>query len=767
MTIKVYPRTNALIQPSIDLTDYIVNEHKDQKRTDDAFALTTFSVMIPSNLFDYAGVNIPPFTLFSITVDNVVSWYFGSSEVSEYLRQQDNVTYFWHDITLLEPTAMLEALQVGSKTFTNHKDKDYINQLCEIINQEYIGITLQANISWTNETEAHSYSYDKGISAYEILNDIFRLHNSKIRCTITNAPTYSTILLYITDINLSNALEVSITDTNLTMVKISQNQDDYCKYLESQVDNVVDRNTLSIYDNLTVRSDDNTITADNSMIVLPQKVESIEKFEVYLNVTERLQIAISIADLEALEAVGDYHDYYYWVTYQQIVAQCPYIANLVDTTNPNAKVESRLYACAHGVITGTTNQIGILTIQQNDSQPTATTLWYDISKMLLDVSIYTALEVREQSKYCYYESGDNKIKGIYQYYNDDWIHQLIGDYTTPMLDHISDNYDYLNYSNVVIGTDSRGNNYYSHLNYSVVNNTGDNPINVMFRVEAHPITSQYVKDTKQDAPFNQYGYNIASRSYGNSANYIDYDIMRKNISISNKSLGTPELALQFLNVCNLTTNSKFTYKGQLWYVKSLIMTILRDRILYDVNSAVDYNKQADAIGVRTQYEATKIALDNIKERILYFEKNNELVLSLSKQYYLKIYFGYQYESPRTIWLPVSIYASGSGLTLVASCVDNYSAGTYYEQIDNETTKFVNRDAPYCDENAEIYQILQMDLIHFVDGYIDIAKSRQMPYCNPSSSDYTIDLAITTNEKIYKDEHEALSFTVYLPNGDAL
>jgi hypothetical protein len=123
MIIKVFPRTNNVSQTTIDLTDYIVNESSDQKRTDDAFALTTFSVMIPSNLFEYAGVNIPPFTLFSITVDNVVSWYFGSSEVSEYLRQQDGKTYYWHDVTLLEPTAMLEALQVGSKTFTNHKDK--------------------------------------------------------------------------------------------------------------------------------------------------------------------------------------------------------------------------------------------------------------------------------------------------------------------------------------------------------------------------------------------------------------------------------------------------------------------------------------------------------------------------------------------------------------------------------------------------------------------------------------------------------------------
>ena len=65
MTIKVFPRTNNVLQPTIDLTPYIIGEQQDQKRTDDAFALTTFSVMIPSNLFDYAGVNIPPFTLFS------------------------------------------------------------------------------------------------------------------------------------------------------------------------------------------------------------------------------------------------------------------------------------------------------------------------------------------------------------------------------------------------------------------------------------------------------------------------------------------------------------------------------------------------------------------------------------------------------------------------------------------------------------------------------------------------------------------------------
>lgn len=750
MIIKVFPRTNNVSQATIDLTNYIINESSDQKRTDDAFALTTFSVMIPSNLFEYAGVNIPPFTLFSITVDNVVSWYFGSSEVSEYLRQQDNTTYYWHEITLLEPTAMLEALQVGSKTFTNHKDKDYINYLCEIVNQEYTGVRLEANISWINETESHSYSWDKGATVFTILNDIFRMHNSKIRCVIPNAPTYTTIVLYITDVDLSNATEVSITDTNLTMVKISQNQDDYCKYLESQVDNVVDRNTTSIYDNLTVRSEDNTITADNSIIELPQKVESIEKLEVLIETNEEVRLRITESDYQTiLSSFGSsnltweqiHSVIYYWV--DELLEQAEEINPFF---NPNEFTYS-LTTLGWQKLCGKANVIK--------------TEYRDITNKLLDVSIYQELTPQQQCSFCYYESGDNKIKGIYQYYNDDWIHQLIGDTAKPMLKNCFESRSFDLQSSQVVDVGSIDKCY---LDYEIMpTDTTGNPLNVMFRVEAHPITSQYVKDTKKDTPINQYGYNITSRSYGNSANYIDYDIMRKNISISNKSLGTPELALQFFNVCNLSTNSKFTYKGQLWYVKSVIMTILRDRIIYDVNSAVDYNKQADAIGVRTQYEATKIALNNIKERILYFENASQLTLNLSKQYYLKIYFGYQYESPRTIWLPVSIYASSSGLTLVASCVDNYSCGTYYEQIDNETTKFVNRDALYCDENAEIERIIQMDLIHFADGYIDIAKSRQMPYCNPSSNDYTIDLTITTNEKIYKDEHESLSFTLYLPN----
>ena len=744
MIIKVYPRTNALLQPNIDLTDYIVNEQQDQKRTDDAFALTTFSVMIPSTLFDYAGVNIPPFTLFSITVDNVVSWYFGSSEVSEYLRQQDNTTYFWHDITLLEPTAMLEALQVGSKTFTNHKDKDYISQLCEIINQEYTGVRIEANISWTNETEAHSYSYDKGVSAYKILNDIFLMHNSKIRCIIANAPTYSTILLYITDINLSNATSVSITDTNLTMVKISQNQDDYCKYLESQVDNVVDRNTISIYDNLTVRSEDNTITADNSNLILPQKVESIEKLEIYMATDERFYIRVKQEDYNALIQIGTSN-----LTWRQVDSVIGYWADDLITQaqaiNPEFDPSDYTYYVTNN------NMVITALIRQS--------IYRDITNKLLDVAIYQSLTPQEQTSYCYFESGTNQIKGLYIYYNDDWIHQIIQDTSEPMIKNCLEDKQFK-----IFATEPSAATQSCYIEYELTpTNSSVTPLDCMFRVKAHPITNQYVKDTKQDSPINQYGYNVTSRSYGNSANYIDYDIMRKNISISNKSLGTPELALQFFNVCNLTTNSKFTYKGQLWYVKSVIMTILRDRILYDVNSAVDYNKQADAIGVRTQYEATRIALDNIKERILYFENASQLTLNLSKQYYLKIYFGYELEAPRTIWLPVSVYASSSGLTLVASCVDNYSAGTYYEQIGTETTKFINRDAPYCDENAEIELIIQMDLIHFADGYIDIAKSRQMPYCNPLSTDYTIDLAIETNYKIHKDEHESLSFTVYLPN----
>ena len=761
MKIYIYPKDGSNPSNKVEITDYISNQMDQQTRSDDAFAITTFKIMIPATLFSLAKYNIAPFTLCEIYNEEseTSSFYFAVSKCNKYLRpQRGTAIYYIHDVTLLEPLALLEAIQVGTKTFKNHLDKDYLKILQELI-EINSGIKVRFQ-NFGNNTEMHNYGWDKGTTAFEIANDIYTMNNYKMKGSILlGTPNVYDLTLFVTKTDLSNIPTITINEDYLTLAEYNQNQDDYCLSLESQVDNVVDRNTLTIYDDLTVRSDDNTITKDNCYIELPDKVESISKFWVYTDVSDVVNIYMTSAMAQAIisRAGGSDTDLAYvqlslgLATTQEGDWLSP-LMNELESINPNFNRSNYTYTYSNAVGGFVGLKAGI----------THTTDWFDISNSIKDEVIYQALTPQEQTKYCYYKSGDNKVEGIYKYYKDSWVNNLIGASGYPMLYHCIDDLSKVVSSSIIIG-----NNEYARVDYQVENNTTD-PTQVKFRVEAHPITNQYVKDIKTN-PYNDLSNFVTARSYGNSANYIDYDIMRKNVTISNSALGTPELTLQFLNVCDLTKNSKFTYDGNTWYVKSIIMNIFRSHIIYTVNSATNYNKQADCIGVRTQYQATKIDLENIKERALYFRNETQLTLSNSKKYYMMATFIYADTTRKTYILPIAkYYNSVTGLTLVHNLIDNYSAGKYCDynaqnnQVVVDSNRYIQKDARYCDSNGEVEK-LNLSVISYSHA-LSLDASRVLP--NKIDNNYSIEVTICEEQKIYKDENESLSFTIYMPNASA-
>lgn len=754
MKIWIYPQ-DGVVYPTAanyyELTPYI-SDVDEQKRSDDAFAITTFKVIIPSTLFPLAKYNIAPFTIFEIGTsiqgsDSVR--YFGYSKCTKYVRQQSGVTYFVHEITLLEPLVLLEAIQIGAKTFTNAYDNTYLRRLSTII-ENTTGYEILFAGHW-NVTEPHSFSWDKGTSAFEIANDIFRIHNYKMKAELTIDSYPYWIRMIIEPIYLDDIQELTIDEDAIIYSEYSQSQDDYCRNLESQVDNVVDRNTNTLFNDLTVRSDETLCNANNCFIELPSKIESVDSLKFYTNVTQTINIDISDEDYQNL--IGNYSSPF---TYSEISECVPFVDELAQqavAANPNIDVS--LFEFTVGGTGGTYwRLVGTST---ND-------LWYDITQLCLDSTIYMALEPAEKTKYCYYTSGSNKIEGIYEYYQDDWVHTILGTTGNPLLNNIGETMNIDLYTDVQIGEES-GYTIYEGFIYEVTNNNNDNPINYRFSVKAKPITNQYVKDVKTDPPINSAsiaGYVNVARSYGNSANYIDYDIMRKNISISNKSLGTPELTLQFLNECNLTANSKFTYDNKTWYVKSIIMNIFRNKIIYTVNSANDYNKQADAIGVRTQYEATKIDLVNTKDRHLYYRNTTTTTLDSEHTYYFLCSFTYADGSTKQVIVPCSLYYnSNSGVTLVFNFPDNFSCGKYLSVSDQTGDVYIVNDCSYVDNNGEAESIT-ISLVYVRADTISNEQSRYMPNLPHSLTYYTL-LTVISNQTIYKDEHEALSITLYMPN----
>ena len=753
MKIYIYPFDNSTPQNCYDITPYIQNVDA-QKRSDDAFAITTFKAVMPNNLFNLVKYNIQPFTIFEIAPNNEVhgnsnnTRYFGYSKCSKYLRtQNNNKTYYVHDITLVEPLAILEAIQIGTKTFSYHKDTYYLNIIKELIKVQYgINIFWVFENNWEN-AEMHNFSFDKGSTAFSICNEILRVNNLKMVAkfeTPYGSNPYD-IRIVITPFDVSNIQTVSINESKLTLVEYNQDFNNYCYNLESQIDNVVDRNSTTLWHNLTPRSDEPTATADNCFIELPEAVESIEELKVKLHFEEEVRFRISDDEISALERLGKTQ--YDW---DDLLTAAPWLNGFyyqIHQEYPWFNARAYTYQAVAG-ITG----YNIVASVDNAYK------WLDLSPRCVEQSVYQSIEAKDQPEYCFYRSGSNRIEGIYKFYKDDWIHQLIGETNTPMLENIDKLYNFQMESTHSIGTQNGAVDYVIYISSSEAN-----PLNALFSVRAHAISSQYVKDVKAGTPMNASSYFNVSRSYGDSANYVDYDIMRKNIKIANKSLGTPELTLQFLNECNLTANSKFIYDSQTWYVMSIIMQIFRNRITYTVNASTDYNKQASCIGVRTQFETTKIALNNIKQRHLYYRLDDSINFNKDTMYYLDIEFTFESESEasREYVLPLTIYESEDGLTLVHNFVDNYSCGTY---LTNESgNKYIQKDASYVDENGETNSFTKFKIITYYGNDLSEELSRKLPL-RPNNPLYIQQVIKDLGRKlIYKDNHEALAITIYMPN----
>lgn len=759
MKFYIYPNDGSSFPSNVyDITDYIVDNEESQKRCDDAFAITTFNTFIPENLFPLAKFNIQPFTIFEIAPsDNDPGHsnntrYFGTSKCIKYLRPIDSVYYYTHEITLYEPLILLEAIQIGTKTFTNHNDRYYLDVLSALIYRN-TGYTVTFQGTFTN-TEARSYGYDKGTTAFEIANDIFTINNYKMNAVISlNTNEAYNLELTISIIDLNNILIIApLIEDNLTLVEYTQNQDNYCYSLESQVDNVVDRNTLSIWNNLTVKSDDSDVNADNCFVELPEVVESITELWTYITCEENLQFTISNDDARAIYAAFGNNIH---IPFSYFATQCSWLDEWMQELKEQYKwfdINNYDYEFSVPIPSG-----GGTTTVYNMAHETDVVKWIEITEQLLPEDIYKALPDIDQIKYCYYRSGDNKVQGIYKYYRDNWLDTALGITITPMLDHIKD-FRQIHETSTTHQTDT---GVYATVDYLfTTTNDSINPVNNKWKASGHPITTQYVKDLKE-TPINATNNVKAARSYGNSANYIDYDLMRNNISISNKSLGTPELTLQYLNYNLLRTNTKFSYDNKLWYVKSIITSVTREHLIYTINAATDYNKQADSIGVRTQYQATKIALENIKQRVLYYRnETTQFFRILSKQYYLYLLFEFDDETQKEILLPCSLYRKDSKVTLVANAVDNYSAGKYYDDYAGSSTRFLMKDASYVDENGEAYKLASCKIVSY-NNDLNIADARLLP--NVSDRSFQDILTIATDDIIYKDEHESLSFTIYLPN----
>ena len=94
-------------------------------------------------------------------------------------------------------------------------------------------------------------------------------------------------------------------------------------------------------------------------------------------------------------------------------------------------------------------------------------------------------------------------------------------------------------------------------------------------------------------------------------------------------------------------------------------------------------------------------------------------------------------------------------------VDNYSCGTY---LTNESGgKFIQKDASYVDDFGEAEYFSKFKIITYNGNDLNDELSRKLPL-KPNNSLYLEEVIKDLGRKlIYKDNHEALAITIFMPN----
>ena len=220
----------------IEITNYVVDGVNEQKRNDDAFAITTFKAMLPESLFTLVKMSIQPFTIFEIESNNTSTLYFGSSEATKYLRPQKGIYYWAHDITLIHPNAVFEAIQIGTKTFTNHSDSYYLSTVLKALIQQKTGFTINF-VGFTDKDNLNkAYAFDKGSTAYSIMQEIYKRNNYWMNAVllIDANNVYGNLTINVNTQDLDNP-EIIVPNWDfVTFEKVSQNTNEFCDYLPTE-----------------------------------------------------------------------------------------------------------------------------------------------------------------------------------------------------------------------------------------------------------------------------------------------------------------------------------------------------------------------------------------------------------------------------------------------------------------------------------------------------------------------------------------------------
>lgn len=710
------------------------------KRIDDVFG--TGSLLFESKTITE---NIPPYSILEndnekYCCSSVATYHYGSGS--------------WiHNVSIIEATSLLSRFIIGSKAFsitgTNRKDWQKINILLELILQKYnFNIRFDASIDTTTFfTKEIEYVFTAGTTLFDALNDISKNYNCKIYVS-----DVSDTLITLSVLELDNENLITIDGDIVSKTKL-QNAENYCKYLETEANNVIDTNQLTKVQRLTGKADGIRLTQDNFRVELPTPIFKVEKMEAIKMDGNVMDVTLKFDNTLVSDYVLNNISY----SYSYLAQYYPILDTLYDEIfSKYFYNKTKFYNVEWTVF----NQFLYpkKLDEMHDRKLLNPAMKFDISNRILSKERYDLIEDKYKPNYAYYTYGSNLIDGFNIYYKDEFWNEIIGETRTPFI------YTLANYTSDTTYYDYEFNGG-KFEDFKVYTERETSAIGLVFNVEYYPIANPFMINTKTDIPLNETTYKPYAISYNKSSNYVDFDKMTKSMQIENESIGKTEMIVEYRTdkpIDYINQIGKLNFEEKIWYVSSCeIKTISHNVYNVRYNLVSNYNKIADVISLNSQYNTTKNPLQNIIERPIFVEFNDE-VEYVQGNTYIKLQLKKKYANPNTIeevYLPAILFNNGNDTYIYYEALDQYSIGKQTKPITLEGRMVY--DYPYVDENNEL-EAVNISIVSLNQIEMDYDTADKLPqyygnYTNLSKN------ANNRYVKLYKDAREKLTFTIKLNN----
>lgn len=737
----------------VDVSNYVVGAITIDRRVDEVLDSGAFTFV--SKEINY---NIPPLTI--CIVDGEI--WLCSSECNEVIPS--NPKEYNHNVTLIELTYYLQCYIVGTKAMSNtgtmyptNKDKcealvDFINNKYSLIfgdkaNQFKFDTNAFNDSRWELERE---FMFGSGTTLFQALLEIGKTCNAIPRLKGGSASiTGGDIYIIYWDL-LDNNSEFKINNTKVLTRKYNQNVDEYTAILESEVNDVVDRTTTSSVYGLSVRSESYVINDDNQVLITPSRIESVKKFEVNIGTIEYKYVFYDCSKyFNSDKAWDDFNTgtitairqpFSKWKTYFYDQSLTSIYYDILTILNGN-DYETRFYKSGATADPDYFYDKDCLIVEQVF---TAYDVKIDLTDKILEKTRYDLLEALEKTKYCYYTYNDNVIRGIYEYIHDDFwgfimrekrypfLYYFFNEQNSSLFDpkYIRDSNNYLYYKGIYPATEIKS--------YSI------NPKDYTFNLEYTPITSTFIISNNDKKPFNEESNKLVSRSFQLADSMSDFDLLVNSINKNNNMMGLPEVSISYYGNNYPKPRDLIKIKNKNYYVSSVQTTILLGQYTSVINLVKEYNKIAEVFGVKTQYESTRLPLNNIIDRIVYcggyqgnLDYDGIVIVKEDNSYIFK--YG-------------SILSYNNNTYIVVEAKDNYCFDTQNVANDNLENGTENKEISYANNYNE--QVEYNIKLAKLNEFLTLENCKALPEVRQVFLKMQEDI---NPIKVYKDARERLIF----------